>query len=408
MAEHPGGMLHGPGAGKIACAGLQASYITGMAGIYSKPDTRGKLAILSEDSRYDLACSCGSSEDEHRRRSGDGRWIYPVTLQNGGRSALFKTLVSNVCVNDCKYSPLRSGPDTRRCTLEADELVKSFMGYLKAGRVFGIFLTSGVTGTPDATMDRLVRIARQLRTREQFRGYIHLKIIPGASDAAVEEAVSLASAVSLNIETAGESHFMKLSGKKDYMADIIRPIRLISRLTAPGMRHHRVRQSTQFVVGASDETDREIVHYSAGLYGKLGMDRIYFSAYQRGCGESDLPGEKSSGHRGDILTREHRLYQVDWLLRKYGFEGGEIPFDEKGNLLLSADPKEVWAARHPEAFPVNINTADRSVLLRVPGIGLRSAGLILNARKQKSRIRSLSEIGLSGRLAAKAKGYFKF
>ena len=240
-----------------------------MTAIISAPDTRQKLEILSEDAQYDLACACGSSDNEHRRRGAQGKWIYPVTLPNGGTSVLFKTLVSNVCSNDCKYCPLRANQDVRRCTLNEEETVNTFLDYYNRGEVFGLFLSSGVLGTPDATMERLNRIAKILRYRRSFRGYIHLKVIPGASANAIEEAVKLSSAVSLNIETPGAKHLAKLSDKKRFIEDIVEPIKLISRLTERGNKYHRVKQTTQFIVGAADETDSEIVKYMWGLYNRL-------------------------------------------------------------------------------------------------------------------------------------------
>ena len=186
-----------------------------MVGVVSKPDSRQKLKILSADSQYDLACACGSSKDEHRKRGGDGRWIYPVTLPNGGKSSLFKTLISNVCSNDFKYCPLRNDMDVRRCSLDPDETAKIFLDYLDRRKVFGLFLSSGVIGTADATMERLNTTAKILRRKYGFKGYIHLKVIPGASDSAIEEALSLASAVSLNIETPGEKNLAKLSSRKN-------------------------------------------------------------------------------------------------------------------------------------------------------------------------------------------------
>ncbi len=261
-----------------------------MVAMVQKPDVLQKLTILSEDSRYDLACACGTKNSaDHRHRSADGKWIYPVVLPNGRRMFLLKTLVSNVCTNNCKYCPLRTGQDPRRCTLGAEELANAFMEYYRSRAVSGLFISSGVTGSPDHTMQRINDVATILRGRG-FNGYIHLKIIPGASDAAIEEAVSLANAVSLNIETAGEKHFKKLCDSKDYLNDVIRPLKLLSELTQQNEKFGHVSQSTQFVVGASDETDREIVKYSWGMYKRLNMGRVYFSAYQRGLGESDLPG----------------------------------------------------------------------------------------------------------------------
>jgi predicted DNA-binding helix-hairpin-helix protein len=379
-----------------------------MVNIRSAPDTRQKLGILSTDAQYDLACACGSNADDRRRRTAEGKWLYPVTLPNGGKCVLFKTLVSNVCANDCRYCPLRAGRDVRRCTLRPDEVVRTFQEYYRARKVFGLFLSSGVIGTPDRTMEHLNSIARILRRRERFRGYIHLKVIPGASDAAIEEAVSLASAVSLNIETAGEKHFRQLSAAKDYTRDIIRPIQLISRLTAKDGPFRGVKQTTQFVVGASDETDRELVHYTGGLYARLGMDRVYFSAYQRGLGDSALPGERPGLSDADLLTREHRLYQSDFLLRKYGFAADEIPFDEQGRLRLDVDPKEHWARLHPEAFPVDPNRADRQQLLRVPGLGPQTVSALLKRRATGERFRALNDLGKPSRRLQKAAAYLRF
>lgn len=380
-----------------------------MAWIQKSLGTTEKLSILSQDSQYDLACACGGmTAEDHRHRSKEGKWIYPVALPNRKtKTFLFKTLLSNVCVNDCKYCPLRAGRDPKRCALESEELVKTFLEYYRANKVMGLFLSSGVIGNPDATMERINKTAKILR-RKQFKGYIHLKIIPGASDAAIEEAVSLASNVSVNIETPGETSFQKLCRNKNYLEDIIHPIKLISRLTEKGSRYPSVKQTTQFVVGASDETDREIVKYSWGLYKRLGLSRVYFSAYQRGLGESDLPGECSSQSNADILIREHRLYQVDWLIRKYGFQEEDIPFEQNGNLSLSTDPKELWASSHPEFFPLNINKANKYELLRVPGFGPMTVNRILDFRRNSRKFRSLEDLGKPGKRLKKAESYIRF
>jgi predicted DNA-binding helix-hairpin-helix protein len=378
-----------------------------MTAIITQPDTIEKLTILSTDAQYDLACACGSVKDEHRRRSADGKWIYPVTLPDGGRASIFKILLSNVCRNDCKYCPLRHDQDIRRCTLQAEETVRLFWDYYTQGKVFGIFVSSGVVDTPDATMERINTIARILRARYRFRGYIHLKVIPGASPAAIEEAVRLASAVSLNIETPGAEFLAKVSQQKDYMRDIIEPIKQISRLVQePGSYRRHVHQTTQFVVGAAGETDRQIVKYMEGLYHRLRMHRIYFSAYQSGLGVPGLPGEQGDSP-ADRLTREHRLYQVDFLMRKYGFHDGEILFDEQNRLPLDKDPKEAWALRHPECFPVDVNKADRETLLRVPGLGPLTVKTILK-RRQQARITAIEDIGKPGKLRKKASGYLVF
>lgn len=359
-------------------------------------DTLEKLSILSQDSRYDLACACGT-RDERRRRGQDGRWLYPVALPQGGYSVLLKTLLSNACAHDCRYCPLRSETNIRRCTLEPDEVVTAFLEYVRRKKVFGLFLSSSVVRNPDYTMERINAVAGILRYKHRFGGYIHLKIIPGASDAAIEETLSLATAASLNIETPGRRHNDTLSTKKDYERDIVRPLKLMGKLTGRGNRFSRVKCTTQFIVGASDETDGEIIDAVSGLYGDMNFKRVYFSAYQKGLGHSAIPGERLFGPDPEqVFQREHRLYQVDFLLRRYGFHADGIPLDENGYLSLEKDPKEVWAERHPAFYPVRINTADREALLRVPGLGPESVKRILRVRKRR-RITDPSTLGIAGK-----------
>jgi predicted DNA-binding helix-hairpin-helix protein len=368
-------------------------------------DTIEKLKALSEDSQYDLACACGTGNDDRRTRGADGRWLYPLTLPQGGYSILLKTLLSNSCVNDCKYCPLRAERDVRRCTLHPDEVAKVFMDYLIRKKVFGLFLSSAVIRDADYTMDKINAVARILRRRYAYRGYIHLKIIPGASDAAIEDSISLASAVSLNIETPGKEHFDILSKKKDYARDIVRPLKLMSRLTKKGGRFSRVKCTTQFIVGASDERDAEIIEYMSGLYDRLHFKRVYFSAYQKGLGDPGIPGEmKSSKDKEDFFMREHRLYQTDYLMRKYGFKGNEIPLDASGNLRLDKDPKEIWAESHPEFYPVRINYSDRETLLRVPGLGTDTVNMIIKTRMVR-KINRIEDIGVKGKRLEKINRY---
>jgi predicted DNA-binding helix-hairpin-helix protein len=319
-----------------------------------------------------------------------------------------------------------------------EETAAVFLDYYRRRKVFGLFLTSGVIGSPDATMERLNATARLLRQRHAFRGYIHLKVIPGASHAAIEDAVSLASAVSLNIETPGAENLRKLSSRKDYLRDIIDPIKHISQLTARGSRFQKVKQTTQFIVGPAGESDQEIVKYMWGLYDRLRLHRVYFSAYQRGLGDASLPAERpGAGGEPDAqrpfgpgpplrlagilpvrkeqgqdalatsFLREHRLYQVDFLMRKYGFRDTDIGYDGQGNLSLAADPKEVWAANHPEFFPVDVNRGTRMELLRVPGLGPVSVSRLLQLRRTQ-RIGRLEEIGKVGVLLQKARPYLAF
>jgi predicted DNA-binding helix-hairpin-helix protein len=270
--------------------------------------------------------------------------------------------------------------------------------------VSGLFLSSAVRGSPDGTMERINRVAFSLR-RARFRGYIHLKIIPGASDAAIEQALGLATAVSLNIETAGEANFGRLDTGKEYLRDIVRPMRLIGALTARGRRYAGVKQTTQFVVGAAQETDADLIRYTWRLYKGLGLARVYFSAYQSAAGSPALAPVQ--GNR-DLLMREHRLYQADWLIRKYGFRADEIPLGPDGNLSLEADPKEIWARAHPEFFPVAVNTDDAARLLRVPGIGQVAAARILALRREGARFRSPEDLARAVVLRRKAVPYLSF
>lgn len=371
-------------------------------------DTIEKLKVLSEGSQYDLACACGTGKDDHRRRGLDGKWLYPITLPQGGYSVLLKTLLSNACASDCKYCPLRSETNVRRCTLKPEEIAGIFMEYLRKKRAFGLFLSSAIINNADYTMEKINSVASLLRYKHNFKGYIHLKIIPGASDAAIEDSLRLASAVSLNIETPGKKRFDPLSNKKDYMNDIIRPLKLLGRLTDKGSRFPRVKCTTQFIVGASDETDSEIIEYMIGLYSRLNFKRVYFSAYQKGLGNPNIPGERKHLPEPEkTFMREHRLYQVDYLIRRYGFASEDILFDEYGNLRLNKDPKESWADSHPEFYPVRINTSVREALLRVPGFGPNTVNMILKMRHNR-RISRLEDIGMKGKRLEKAKGYVIF
>ena len=345
-----------------------------------------------------------TAKDEHRTRGRAG-WIHPVTLPNGGTSVLFKTLLSNVCSNDCAYCPLRENRDISRCSLTVEETANTFLDYYNRGEVFGLFLSSSVIGSPDATMGRLCGIASLLRKKYQFRGYIHLKIIPGCSTAAVEKAVSLSTAVSLNIETPGAQYLSRLSKKKDFIRDIVEPIKLISKLTAPAGRYHRVKQTTQFIVAAAGESDSEIVKYTWGLYKRLNLNRVYYSAYQKALGDNRLCAEDSSS--ADLLTIEHRLYQADFLRRKYGFTDKDIICRPDGNLSLDTDPKQIWADSHPETFPVNINRASRLQLLRVPGLGPVTVDRILH-RRRFERLNGLQDIDRPNARLKKAAAYLTF
>jgi predicted DNA-binding helix-hairpin-helix protein len=298
--------------------------------------------------------------------------------------------------------------DIRRCSLGPEQVAKVFMDYYQRKKVFGLFLSSSVIGSADVSMEKLIAAAKILRKKYQYRGYIHLKVIPGASEAAITEAVSLSSAVSINIETPGQKNLAKLTNKKNYIKDIIEPMKLISNLTAKGNKYSRVKQTTQFIVGAAAEKDAEIVKYLYGLYDRLKLQRVYFSAYQKGLGEISLPGEKYSFEDIKIpFVREHRLYQVDFLFRKYGFKEADIGLDNSGNLSIDKDPKQIWADRHPEFFPVDINRGDRNALLRVPGLGPVTVNRILSRRKT-SRLRDISDVAKINKTLQKARKYLCF
>lgn len=365
-----------------------------------KVDTQTKLDILSRDAQYDLSCACGTKNPlEHRTRKSDGSgWLYPTTTASGGPGIMLKTLLGNRCSNDCKYCPLRENQDFRSVALSPNEMASFFYEFQTKRPLIGLFLSSAVLGSPEKTMELLVDTAKILRIKYRYRGYIHLKVIPGCSQASIDEALMYASALSLNIETPGEKHFSQLSEVKDYVKDILRPLEYIASQTRKGARFERVSTSSQFIVGASDELDREILYYTSRMYQELSMGRLYFSAYQRGLGESSIPGERkrssveqlelfdygrsNSDEIAASLMREHRLYQADWLLRKYHFNFEELVFPENGNLSLAKDPKQVWAQTNPHFFPVSIKRSSKQALLRVPGLGPTYVARIVKERRE--------------------------
>ncbi len=351
-------------------------------------DVEQKLDILADASKFDLACACRFKDEPGRTRGTDGRWVYPAVLPSGRKVMLLKTLQSNACVNDCVYCPFNRRRDLARCSLDPDQMARTFMDLLRSNRVSGLFLSSGVPDSPDQTMARMLGTVEILRHRFAFKGYIHLKIIPGTSAASIEQAVRLATRVSVNIEAPNAERLARLSTRKRFHEDILSAMQTITDLRARINR--RCHQTTQFVVGAAEESDREIVTATARLYERFKMERVYFSAYQDPVSREPtqaslfegmpMPRTRRAGNEG--FVREHRLYQVDFLLRKYGFTRQDILFDDQGNLSLEEDPKTRWARTHPDFFPVALNTADPSQLLRVPGIGPLAAQRIIQARTQ--------------------------
>ncbi len=374
----------------------------------TRPSALERLQLLSNDSRFDLACSCGTRNvAEARRRTELGSWLYPVPLVSGGTGIMVKTLLSNVCSSDCAYCPFRhNGVADHRCSLTPDEMAGLFIEQTRKQWLLGLFLSSGIVGSADHTMELLTDTAAILRQKYSYRGYIHLKVIPGASEAAMDRALSLASCVSLNIETPGARHFRKLSSYKDFDRDIVRPIKyLAEHAQHPAGRKKRVKCTTQFIVGASDETDAEIVRYMGAFYDRLKFHRLFFSAYQ----DPRIPEEfqLDDGSANVRLDREHRLYQTDFLLRKYGFSSDEIPCGADGRLDPLRDPKQVWADLHPDFYPVRLNDASRAEILRVPGIGPAAADRIVGLRRIH-RLREWAETGIAPALALRAMRYAVF
>jgi predicted DNA-binding helix-hairpin-helix protein len=254
--------------------------------------------------------------------------------------------------------------------------------------VFGLFLSSAIRGGAIATMDRMLATAELLRERHAFRGYLHLKMIPGSRPDQVEQAMALATRLSVNMEAPTAAHLARIAPGKQLETQILSPMRQVARAIARG-DFARGGQTTQFVVGAAGETDREIAEAATRGYRQLGLARVYYSAMQ------PVPGTPLAERPPVPFLREHRLYQTDFLLRSYGFSLDEIHFDEAGALPLHTDPKTLWAKRHPERFPVEINRAGLPELLRVPGIGPRSARRLLQMRREQ-RLREVAALRAAG------------
>ncbi len=360
-------------------------------------DTLEKLATLGEEARYDLCCgACGT--EAGRRKDDIGRWIYPAVMPDGKKVALLKVLQTNVCENDCYYCATRRSSDVRRIAFSPDELARAFEELALRGRVQGLFLSSGVAGSPARSMDRMLATAELVRRKQGFRGYIHLKILPGASRAHVEQAMLLADRVSVNLEAPGPERLSRIAPDKDFFGGLIQMMRWVHEIRQRTEALSRVSQTTQLVVGAAQESDAEILRTAWRLYREFGLSRVYYSAFQPQAGTplAELPPTPP--------LREHRLYQCDFLLRQYGFALDELPLDDSGFLTLSADPKTAWAMRHPQHFPVEVNRADLAQLLRVPGIGPQSAQRVIQARRQ-GRIRTLRDLKQLGANAERAAPY---
>ena len=298
--------------------------------------------------------------------------------------SLLKVMLTNYCKYDCAYCINRRSNDIKRATLSVSELEEITMEFYRRNYIEGLFLSSGVVRNADYTMERLTAIVRDLRTVHRFNGYIHLKSIPGASQELLNEAGLYADRMSVNIEIPREESLKLLAPEKDHQS-VFQPMKLIQQGVLENKEDRRkyrhaprfvpAGQSTQMIVGATKETDRDILQMSSALYHQPTMRRVYYSGYiSVNTYDPRLPNLKQPP-----LVRENRLYQADWLLRFYHFDVDEITENE--NLDLEIDPKLAWALRHPEAFPVDINNDDYERLLRVPGLGTKSAWLIVNSRR---------------------------
>ena len=348
-----------------------------------------KLKILAESAKYDVSCASSGTSRSHKKGqigSAEGWGICHSFAEDGRCISLLKIMLTNNCIYDCAYCINRRSNDLPRATFSVSELVNLTIEFYRRNYIEGLFLSSGVVRNPDYTMERLVKVVKDLRQVYRFNGYIHLKSIPGASQELVNEAGLYADRISVNIEIPNEQSLQLLAPEKDFQS-VFTPMRYIQQgmLQSAEERkkfRHAPRfvpagQSTQMIVGATSDSDKDILHLTSALYKRPSMKRVYYSGFVPVNGyDKRLPALKQPP-----LVRENRLYQADWLLRFYNFKVDEIVDDSYPDLDLEIDPKLAWALRHPEAFPVDINRADYEMLLRVPGLGVKSAKMILTARR---------------------------
>ncbi|SHI61344.1 putative DNA modification/repair radical SAM protein [Fibrobacter sp. UWP2] len=367
-------------------------------------DLRQKLNILGEAAKYDVSCSSsGSSRRAPKGGLGSGcsAGICHTWSADGRCISLLKVLLSNACKYDCAYCINRRSNDVPRATFTPRELIDLTLEFYRRNYIEGLFLSSAVIGSPDNTMELLIRVAKELRTMHRFGGYIHLKAIPGASDRLLYEAGLYADRSSVNIEIPSDRQLQYLAPEKNF-ASIYRPMNFLAerKIEYKTERSNGSRfapkflpagQSTQMIVGASGETDLQILTLSAGFYRQQQMKRVYFSGYVPINADKRLPALTTK----TPLLREHRLYQADWLMRFYKFNYDEILDAKNPNLDLDLDPKAMWALRHPEFFPIDLQTADYEMILRVPGIGVKSAQLIVSGRRFCTiRMEQLKKMGV--------------
>ncbi|WP_042111657.1 putative DNA modification/repair radical SAM protein, partial [Acinetobacter rudis] len=365
---------------------------------------REKLQILADAAKYDVSCSSSGSNRKNKDKGlgNTGSGICHSYTEDGRCVSLLKILFSNVCIFDCAYCVSRRSNDVKRAAFTVQEVVDLTINFYRRNYIEGLFLSSGIFKSADYTMERMLQVVKKLRLEENFNGYIHLKTIPGASKEIIHEAGLYVDRMSINLEMPTVEGLKKFAPEKSHIEvqqdlGIVRDklielkdekkfIKSVPKFVPAG-------QTTQMVVGAHNETDKDILLMADHHYKQFNLKRVYYSGYIPINSEDEsLP---SIGSHPPLL-RENRLYQSDWLIRFYGFDATEIVSDQHPNLELNIDPKLSWALRHPEYFPVDINIASYWQILRVPGIGVRSAKKIIHARKfGKIDIDKLKKIGIS-------------
>lgn len=348
-----------------------------------------KLKILSDAAKFDVSCSSsGVSRKGNGRDMGNciSAGICHSFAADGRCISLLKILLSNECIYDCKYCLNRRSNDVPRATFTPDEVCELTMNFYRRNYIEGLFLSSGIIGTPNQTMEMIWQVVYKLRNVYHFRGYIHVKGIPGADPVLIQKTGYLADRMSVNLELPTADGLKKLAPNK-HRKNILTPMRQIQQGIQQGRNEVAIYrhapdfvpagQSTQMIVGATPESDYQIMAVAQGLYDNFELKRVFYSAYVSINEDKELP----SLHTGTPLLREHRLYQADWLMRFYQFRAEELLNEKRPNFNILLDPKCDWALQHLEQFPVEINRADYHTLLRVPGIGVNSARRICGARR---------------------------
>lgn len=358
-----------------------------------------RLKLLTAQMHLEPAEDAHCQQLSERKR--DAIYISDAVLPNGKRISLLKTQLTSVCERNCYYCPFRSGRDFRRATFSPDEFASTFIKLYNAHIAEGIFLSSGIINGGTYTQDKLLDTADILRNKLAYKGYIHLKIMPGAQRAQVERAMQLADRVSINLEAPNPLRLGQLAPLKNFANELILPMRWVDeiRKTLPeqlGWKLHWPSLVTQFVVGAIGDTDLELLATTQTLHRQLHLKRAYFSAFNP---IEDTPLENLPP---TPPIREARLYEASFLIRDYGFDMEELPFDQNGNLPLNIDPKLAWAHKYLVGCPIEINRADRHELLRIPGIGPKSVNAIFATRKIKrlQDLESLKKLGINAQRAA--------